>query len=187
MHHLTALSQRQITLLIGPRAQQEAIIDLTAVLALRGRVRVIDGGNNFDPYRVARAIRRRTHRLDEMFARVTVARAFTCYQAIYLLEQTPATDRPHLVCDLTATFYDEAVSYNEGYRLLRLAMSELRRLSRRAPVVVTARDLGELGRPTRDRRSGLLRLLKDTADQVLLPNTQPRNGEMPTFEKLAPL
>ena len=178
MHHLTALSHRQITLLIGPHAQQDTMLDLTAVLALQGRVRVIDGGNNFDPYRVARAIRRRTHRLDEMFSRVTIARAFTCYQIVAQLEHTPATDRPHLVCDLTATFYDEAVSYNESYRLLHIAADELRRLNRRAPVVVTACPA------PRGQRSGLLRLLKDTADHVLLPGAEQRE-EMSTLGRLA--
>lgn len=180
MHQLAALSHRQITLLIGPRAQHEAMLDLTAVLALRGRVRVIDGGNTFDPYAVARAIRRRTHRLDEMFSRVTVARAFTCYQAIYLLEQTPATRRPHLVCDLTATFYDEAVTYDESYRLLRVAVNELRRLSRRAPVVVSVRPAPH------GERSGLLRLLKDTADLVLLPDERQELAGTPAFQKSAP-
>lgn len=178
MHHLTAISQRRITLLIGPRAQRDAILNLTAVLALRGRVQVIDGGNNFDPYAVARAIRRRTHRLDEMFSRVTIARAFTCYQALALLERTPATNRPYLICDLPATFYDEAISYGESYRLLRIATGELRRLNRHAPVVVTARHA------PRGQRSGLLRLLKDTADHILLPN---QHEEMPTFQKFASL
>ena len=139
---------------------------------------VIDGGNSFDPYPVARAIRRRTHNLDEIFARVTIARAFTCYQVVTLLENTPATDRPHLVCDLTATFYDEAVSYSESYRLLRIAAGELRRLNRRAPVVVTARPA------PRGQRSGLLRLLKDTADHVLLPGAEQRE-EMSTLGRLA--
>ena len=191
MRHLPALSSHQITLIRGislfidPHAQREMMLDLTAVLALRGRVRVIDGGNRFDPYHVARAIRRRTHRLDEIFDRVTIARAFTCYQVVTLLEHTPATNRPHLVCDLTATFYDEAVSYNESYRLLRIAAGELRRLSRRAPVVVTSSPA------PRGERSGLLRLLEDTADHVLLPNVPQEETstqlEMPSFQKMASL
>ena len=179
MRHLPSLSGRHITLLIGPRAQREMMLDLTAVLALRGRVRVLDGGNSFDPYPVARAIRRRTHRLDEIFARVTIARAFTCYQVVTLLEHTPATNRPHLVCDLTATFSDAAVSYTESSRLLHIAAGELRRLSRRAPVVVTARPA------PRGERSGLLRLLENSVDHVLLADNQ--QEEMPSFAKMASL
>jgi hypothetical protein len=185
MHHLATLSQRQITLLIGADARRDAMLELTAVLALRGRVRVIDGAgqsssNSFDPYRVARAIRKRTHRLDEVFSRVTIARAFTCYQAITLLEQTPATTRPHLVCDLMATFYDDAMTYNESYRLLHVAICELHRLSRRAPVVVSARPA-----PHRER-SGLLRLLKESADHVILPGAA-KAEEMLAFGKRVPL
>jgi hypothetical protein len=63
--------------------------------------------------------------------------------------------------------------------LLRIAAGELRRLSRRAPVVVTARPA------PRGERSGLMRLLEDKVDHVLLPDNQPE--EIPSLARMASL
>jgi len=166
MPQLPDVAGHKIALLIGERAERRALLDFTAVLALRGPVRVLDAGNSFDPYRITRAIRRQTAQLDQTLARISVARAFTCYQVITLLQETPATPVPHLVFDLLATFYDEAVSYAESYRLLQIATGHLLRLRREAPVVVSARPAPN------DQRAGLLRLLEQTADLVLLQEAQ---------------
>ena len=130
-------------------------------------MRVLDAGSSFDPYHVTRAIRRQTPQLDQALARISVARAFTCYQVITLLQETPSTPMPHLVFDLLATFYDQAVSYAESYRLLRIAVSHLLRLKRQAPVIVGVRPPPKGGQP------GLLHLLEQAADIVLLQEAQP--------------
>ena len=49
MQQLPDATSRKIALLIGERAEREALLDFTAVLALRGPVRVLDAGNSFDP------------------------------------------------------------------------------------------------------------------------------------------
>ena len=166
MQQIPDTSSRKIALLIGERAERETMLNFTAILALRGPVRILDAGNCFNPYRVTRAIRRQTSQLDQTLARISVARAFTCYQAITLLQETPSTPMPHLVFDLLATFYDQAVSYAESYRLLQIAADHLLRLRRQAPVIVGVR-------PTPEDRPGLLHLLKQTADIVLLQEAQP--------------
>ena len=163
---LTTANGPKIALLIGPHAQREAMLDFTAILALRGPVRVLDTGNRFDPYRVSRAIRRQTHELDEVLARIYVARAFTCYQVITLLQQTPDTPEPKLIFDLLATFYDESISYVESYRLLQIAAGSLLRLRRQGPVIVSTRSRPE------GERAGLIKLLRHTADIILLPEAR---------------
>ena len=163
---LPDISSRKIALLIGERAERETLLDFTAVLALRGPVCILDAGNRFDPYRVTRAVRRQTAQLDQVLGRIHVARAFTCYQVITLLQKTPATPMPHLVFDLPATFSDQAVSHAESMRLLHIAAGELLRLRRQAPVIVSARPVPPGGRP------GLLRLLKSLADLVLMSDSQ---------------
>ena len=155
-------SNCKIALLIGDRAERETMLDFTAVLALRGPVRVLDAGNRFDPYHVTRAIRRQTAQLHLVMGRIYVARAFTCYQVITLLQQTPSTPAPYLVFDLLATFSDQAVSYVESMRLLQIGIEQLLRLRRQAPVIVSVKS-----EPS-GQRAGLLRLLKSTADIVLL-------------------
>ena len=129
----------EVGLVIGLQAERDKMLALTAGLALAGPVRVLDGGNGFDAYRVARLIRRQTPQLAETLARIHVARAFTCYQVVALFEETAASDSPQLVFDLLATFYDESVSTAESFRLLRLVLSHIQRLRQRAPVIISVR------------------------------------------------
>ena len=174
MQQLPDTNRHKIALLIGEHAQCETLLDFTAVLALRGPVCILDAGNRFDPYRVTRAVRRQTAQLDQVLGRIHVARAFTCYQVITLLQKTPATPMPHLVFDLPATFSDQAVSHAESMRLLHIAAGELLRLRRQAPVIVSARPVPQ------ERQTGVLRLLKSAADLVLYSDAQTAT----TLEKL---
>jgi hypothetical protein len=48
---------------------------------------------------------------------VRLSRAFTCYQMLALLAETPAGGPPTLVLDLLDTFYDESVPLHESRRL----------------------------------------------------------------------
>ncbi len=50
---------------------------LTAQLAVQGAVRVLDGGNVFQAFPIARLVRSRTADLDAALDRIQVARAFT--------------------------------------------------------------------------------------------------------------
>jgi hypothetical protein len=143
----------ELGLVIGSRAERTQMLELSAVLALSGPVRVLDGGNSYNTLYVARYIRRQTVQLDEALKRICVARAFTCYQMVTLLQQTacprirqfPVGDveavspSPTLVLDLLATFSDESIDLKEAVRLLRMALAQLQRLCRRTPVVVSLR------------------------------------------------
>ena len=89
-----------------------------------GGLRILDGGNRFNAYTVARAASGR----QDILNRITVSRAFTCYQVLSLLESTPATPSPFVVLDLLNTFYDESVQAGERIRLLRACIAHLERL-----------------------------------------------------------
>ena len=66
-----------------------------------------DGGNRFSAYQVAGMIRRKTVHVESAARRLFIRRAFTCYQMVSLLEDTPAIPtQPYLILDLLATFYD---------------------------------------------------------------------------------
>ncbi len=125
-------------MVLGPHAAQAQMLDLAARLAVGGPVRVLDCGNRFNVYPVARAIRSRTPGLQAALQRIRLARAFTCYQVLALLEEAPDENTPTLVLDLLATFYDEDVKLPETRRLLRRSLVQLRRLSRAAPLIVSA-------------------------------------------------
>ena len=116
-----------------------AMFDLTARLALAGPLRVLDGGNCINVYPLARALRRQTANLEAALRNVKLSRAFTCYQMLALLAETPASEQPTLVLDMLDTYYDESVPLYETRRLLEISIRELRRLAAAAPLVVSAR------------------------------------------------
>ena len=130
----------RLYLVLAPRQPGRRVMtEFTARLALAGEVRVLDAGNWFEAHAIARLVRRQTADLEAALERVRVARAFTCYQVVTLLGETPASPDPTLVLDLLDTFYDENVSEVESRRLLDTSLGHLRRLSALAPVVVSAR------------------------------------------------
>lgn len=165
MSFLPEVRAGKIGLLIGPRAEREAMLRIAAALALRGAVHVLDAGNSFDAYRVARHIRRYTAQLPEALERISVARAFTCYQVLTLFEQTKATGTPQLVMDLLATFCDENVSQVESERLLKLVADHMRRLRNSGPVMVSIQY------PRQAERHGLVHILQEMVDHVYTHET----------------
>lgn len=151
--------------------------DLIARLACRGALRLLDGGNRFDVYRcnlaVGHALGGQTADLPPVLERIHLSRAFTCYQLVALMKETPTQQVPTLVLDLLATFYDENVSTTESLRLLRICLAHLQRLNRLAPVAISVRP----GPP--ESRSELLDVLLKAAGQVWtlepnLPKPPPR-------------
>jgi hypothetical protein len=155
------LSPRQLHLVLAPhRAQRQMMTVLTARLALTNRVRLVDAGNCFDGYGLARQLRQRTSSWQAALDRVSVARAFTCYQVETLLTESVADFSPVLVLNLLDTFYDENVKLSERMRLLEVSLSELRRLCRSASVAVSA------SLPNRNQPGELLEILAGAAGQV---------------------
>jgi hypothetical protein len=103
--------------------------------ALRGPVMVMDAGNCFNPLRLTRDIRWRTLRLQQTLDQIKVARAFTCFQVVTLLEQTQIPEGPIFIMRLLTTFTDEMIAIKERLRLLRQVEAHLERL--RSVVAVT--------------------------------------------------
>ena len=160
---LGGVSGGRLTLVIAPHAGMPLMVETAARLALNGRVRVLDCGNRFNVYPVAQAVRRITPRLEETLSHITLARAFTCYQVLTLLEETAAQPVAALVLDLLSTFLDENVTFAESRRLLQLGIGHLQRVSAAAPVVVSVKPLLALSA----ERQPLLEMLKEAAGDTL--------------------
>jgi len=139
MNALTLPLTNRLMVLTAPHAASQMMLELAARLSLNGELRVLDGGNRFNVYPVARAARRHTHDLHAALARIRLARAFTCYQMLAMLSEAPADGLPVLVIDLLATFYDDNVRLEESQRLLGQCIPHLQRLSQFAPVVVSVK------------------------------------------------
>ncbi|MBN2385619.1 MAG: hypothetical protein JXB85_01265 [Anaerolineales bacterium] len=158
-------------LLVGPRSLNGDLLAAVARLGGRSAVRVLDGGNRFNAYRVARAARGRA----EVLERVTIARAFTCYQVLSLLEGSPGGTEPFVILDLLNTFYDESVPPGERKRLLAACIPHLGRLARTAPGLVSVHPPAVPGRTASD----LLDLLRGAAAEAFFaraaaPEPEPR-------------
>jgi hypothetical protein len=168
MHTLPALYPGQLHLLLAARpARHELVNALIAHLAANGQVLILDGGNCFQAHRIARLVRGNTPHLEVALNNILVARAFTCYQVVTLLAETPATPIPTLVLDLLTTFQDENVPLAERRRLLEVSLSHLRRLSRRASTLVSVAPDGK-GLP-----GELLQMLEEHVDQIWHFESQP--------------
>ncbi len=157
----------QLLLLAAPRAASEKMLAFAARLAQAGQLRVVDGGNRFNVYLLARlAGRLKRETLHETLGRVWFARAFTCFQMAALLEQIPATPDPTLVIDFLNTFYDESVPLAERRRVLEACLRHLRRLSHPAAAVVSVRPPP----PPHLDPTGLLDAVQDAANLVWYPD-----------------
>lgn len=130
------LSQNRFYLVSGPRVILPALYELAARLASRGALRVMDGGNTFNTYPVAAALRRLGGSPYPALRRVTLARAFTCFQMHALVCAPEPPEQPVLVLDFLATFADEAVPVGERMRLFGDCLEGLRRMATRQPVLV---------------------------------------------------
>jgi len=139
MNTLSFPLSNQLLLVVAPHAARQSSLLLAARIAARGPLTVLDGGNQFNAYPVARAIRRLTPDLSLALERIRLSRAFTCYQLAALLAETLPNGSPVMALDFLATFYDQDVQLPEAGRLLQVCIRDLQRLSRSAPVIATAR------------------------------------------------
>lgn len=167
MNELTLHQAGGVSVVVHPERFPDFVVDAAAHLAHQGPVRVLDGGNVFNAYRVARAIRRRTHRMTATLEQIHVARAFTCYQMVTLLEESPALPIPTLVLNLLVTFYDENVKLGESERLLEESLGHLERMSKSGLVIATTRP----PKAIHAERFHLLEWMEAAADQVISMET----------------
>lgn len=123
----------KISLVVAPRAIVPSLMTMLSALALRGRVIVVDGGNCFDGYALARALRRQTHHVQAALKQVWLSRAFTCYQMAAMLAELPVDGTPVIVLDMLSTFLDENVNLTKRQRLLGSSLNLLKTHQRRSP------------------------------------------------------
>jgi hypothetical protein len=131
----------QLMVVVGEHTSGR-MLRLVARAALLQPLWLLDGGNRANAYLLAQELRRVTNQPAVALAAIQISRVFTCHQMVTLLEEmrsrtTPG--QPVLVLELTATFYDESVPFRESRRLFQNSLNCLLELSRRSPVVVSAR------------------------------------------------
>lgn len=157
--------QYSLTLMLDFRAQAEILEERIVQQALSGSVWVLDAGNCFNPLRLTRRIRRQTIQIRTVLDHIQVARAFTCFQVVSLLEQTQAPQGPVYILRLLATFRDEMIPVYERLRLLEKIDRQIGRLQQTAPVVVALRGSAL----QEDPLLGWVAQLQTRADEVIFP------------------
>jgi len=158
-----------LVVLIGPFAAGGAMLKLVAQLAVYSPLRVLDGGNRFNAREVARTLRQMN--MPDIYTtleRIRVARAFTCYQMLALLEETFLWPHPTLVIDLLDTFYDESAPLDRRLQLAKSCIVCLEELKQKAPVAVSIRP----PKPGQDDPTGLLELIRQAADTLWFQEPQ---------------
>jgi urease accessory protein UreF len=177
MNTLPELVTGQVLLLIAPHAARPAMLALAARMAHNGPLRVLDGGNQFNAYKVAREVRREQLTGGDALNSIALARAFTCFQMEALLAAQTAAPTPLVILDMLATFYDENVPFREREWLLRRCNAHLARLRGQVAVAISAR-LPRAGQPDGLQ---LLAMLEEAADRVWQLETPPAFNLQPAL------
>jgi hypothetical protein len=152
-------------LLITPDSTTGALFEMVARLAIQGPLYVLDGGNTFQGYPLARILRRYTPDIAGVMQHVLLSRAFTCYQMAALCTEEEFAPHPILVLDFLATFYDQGVRVAERRRLLKICLRRLAILSQRVPVVVWVRQRAAIP----EEAVGFLDIVQAAAGQTWRP------------------
>ncbi len=168
----------KISLVIAPKTVVPSLMSMLATLALGGEVIVVDGGNCFDGYALARALRRRTHHVQAALKAIKLSRVFTCYQMAAMLTELPVDGTPVIVLDMLSTFMDENLSFAKRQRLLNHSLALLRRISQGAPVAVWSRSHST---PSDEGQSLLTPLLDAAHDIWELETPELPEHQLPLF------
>jgi hypothetical protein len=194
------LAPGEVTLWTGPRVAVEPILELLyagSALA-RGRISLLEGANRFHPYRVGELGRSLGVDPTETLHRIRLARAFTAYQMVALVDGWAREARQHppsllVAHDLPALFAADEVPDDERAALLRHVARTLRTIADdvRVPLLLTLEPGGlerfpgltdegprwcDLLTFVRGRGTLKLRALRDDARLAIVPRPGGQRG-----------
>ncbi len=136
----------EMTLWAGPRVAVEPILELLYAgnAVARGEVSLLEGGNRFHPYRIGELGRSLGVDAGATLHRIRLARAFTAYQMVALVDGWAAEARRHrptllVAHDLPAMFAADEILDDERAALLAHVARTLRTLAEsvRVPLLLT--------------------------------------------------
>ncbi len=126
----------EMTLWVGPRVAVEPVLEMLYAgnARARGRLSLLEGANRFHPYRIGELGRSLGVDATETLARIRLARAFTAYQMVALVDAWSAEARRHpptllVAHDLPALFAADEIRDDERAALLVHVARTLRGLA----------------------------------------------------------
>ncbi len=190
----------EATVWTGPSLAVEPVLELlyAGSARARGRISLLEGANRFHPYRIGELGRAFGVDAAETLRRIRLARAFTAYQMVALVDGWAREIRRHdptllVGHDLPALFADAEIPDDERSALLGHVARTLAALARevRVPLLLTLspdgfarfRALADEGPPWSDlvtfaRGPGTLRLraMRDDSRVALVPRPPGQTG-----------
>ena len=168
----------------GSHAASDYLLSICAEIAVQRPLRLLDFGNRCDMYFTARQLRMLTHDPVKAMRNIRLQRAFTCYQALSLLQQLeePEPDIPVIILDLLAPFLDENIQPREIDRLFRLSVGRIREAMQIRPLLIGVKPVPHRLERT---RMGLLKWL--TNEFGMLRLSESGNVELPEPETAQPM
>lgn len=149
---------------------------VNAVDALHKEVVWVDGGNSIDPYELGRICRRFHLDREEVLDSINVARAFTVYQMVSLIDEMLEKEVERVeagavvISCLPDLFNDPDVHWSESFQLMKRCVSKLKTLTEERGLITFVTNYG-LGKIM--HRRSLKNLLYGSADQILrIENTK---------------
>lgn len=169
--------QGKLAFISGEEAIPRAMSMAAAALARGERVLILDGGNCFDAYPIARAARRHGLAPEPILKRLFVSRAFTCHQMSALIREKLGPElrrlgaRKAVIMGLLYTFCDEDVPEREACALLNKIMESLQEISQEGYSILVADPFFQ--RPALRMRT----LLSVTGQEFRIPLTPSETGD----------
>lgn len=167
-HSLQLVSRPSRVRLIETAGRQgEGITELFAALAMRGSFYAIAGGEWLPTYALVQSIRRRTPEVQQILGRVRLARPFTCYQVLDLLEETRPERDPILILDFLHHFYNPDIQPAVRQRVLEQCCRHLQRLALSRALIVFVQ------RMQTEEYARFFPLVAAAADEILQTDEMP--------------
>lgn len=128
-------------------------------------MRILCGDNRFDPYAVARYAKRNGVRPKDALNSILIARAFTAYQLVELVERLRPQDSSSLIVitGAVSSFLDEDISFVDAARLFYRVLWQIAELARSGMTLLLVQ--GQM--PENTRRAYFLKDLCSTSDMAL--------------------
>jgi len=173
--------QGRLAFISGEGALPRAMSMAAAALARGELVLLLDGGNCFDVYPIARAARMHGLAPEPMLKRLFVSRAFTCHQMSALIREKLGPELRRLgaqkvvILGLLYTFCDEDVPEREAHTLLKKTMESLQGISQGGCSILVAEP--SLQRPALRMRK-LITRIPFTLPSPPHPTLSPRGEEI---------
>ena len=147
----TTVFETGCKILYGPHAAAGYLLSITAEIAVRQPMHLLDFGNRCDMYYIARQLRYLTRDPAAALQNIRLQRAFTCYQALALLRQISGMEAglPVVILDLLSPFLDENIKTAEIFRIYAEVTELLRDAMQVRPVLVGVKPVPQKLAPDR--------------------------------------